>query len=103
MAGTSENKPTAERDKRRIIEIKSLFSGQHKTGNYPLMKKTGLLILSGLLLFFVPKAQQSAEAAFSKSYTFEYEAEYGKAIAALTELKTENYQIDLRLGWLYYL
>lgn len=47
--------------------------------------------------------QQSAELAFSKSYAFEYNSEYSKAITALTELNTDNYQVNLRLGWLYYL
>ncbi|MCD6065920.1 MAG: hypothetical protein K0S33_746 [Bacteroidetes bacterium] len=49
------------------------------------------------------KAQQNPELAFSKSYSFEYETQYAKAINAMLELNTENYQVNLRLGWLYYL
>lgn len=48
-------------------------------------------------------AQQSADVAFSKSYAFEYETQYSKAINSLTELHSDSYQINLRLGWLYYL
>lgn len=57
------------------------------------------MIMSVCLL----NGQQGAESAFSKSYSFEYEQEYGKAITALLEVKTESYQQHLRLGWLYYL
>jgi len=58
-----------------------------------------LLLGSALLV----SAQQSAETAFSKSYAFEYDTQYGKAIAALQDLNLDNYQVNLRLGWLYYL
>ena len=47
--------------------------------------------------------QSSTEMAFSKSYSFEYESQYAKAIKPLLELKVDNYEVDLRLGWLYYL
>lgn len=57
-----------------------------------------LFLISGSFL-----SQQSAELAFSKSYAFEYNSEYSKAITALTELNSDNYQVNLRLGWLYYL
>lgn len=49
------------------------------------------------------RAQQTFEVAFSKSYAFEYNTEYNKAITALLDLNTDNYQINLRLGWLHYL
>jgi tetratricopeptide (TPR) repeat protein len=48
-------------------------------------------------------AQQNMSVAFSKSYAYEYNGEYGKAISALTALNHDNYQINLRLGWLYYM
>lgn len=48
-------------------------------------------------------AQPNPELAFSKSYAFEYNTEYTKAIASLTELNTDNYQVNLRMGWLHYL
>lgn len=56
-----------------------------------------------LLLTTLAPAQHNAELAFSKSYSFEYDTQYGKAIAALQELNADNYQVNLRLGWLYYL
>ncbi|MDP1728029.1 MAG: tetratricopeptide repeat protein [Bacteroidota bacterium] len=48
-------------------------------------------------------AQQNTELAFSKSYSFEYETQYTKAIAVLLDLNIDTYQINLRLGWLNYL
>jgi tetratricopeptide (TPR) repeat protein len=57
-----------------------------------------LLVLCGFIL-----KSQSSELAFSKSYSFEYETQYAKAITALTDMHVDSYQIDLRLGWLYYL
>lgn len=49
------------------------------------------------------RAQQASETAFSKSYAFEYESQYTKAIAALVELNAGTYEVNLRLGWLYYM
>lgn len=64
-------------------------------------------------LFFTPlfllsfnlklNAQLNVASAFSKSYAYEYNSDYTKAITSLTSLNIENYQINLRLGWLYYL
>ncbi len=48
-------------------------------------------------------AQSSAELAFSKSYSFEYDTQYAKAIEAMTVLNSDAYEVSLRLGWLYYL
>lgn len=48
-------------------------------------------------------AQTSAELAFSKSYSFEYDTQYAKAIEAMTALNSDAYEVNLRLGWLYYL
>lgn len=64
------------------------------------MKKILLLILCPV---FMLTAQHNDEKSFSKSYAFEYNSEYGKAIAALQEINPDNYQVNLRLGWLYYL
>lgn len=58
---------------------------------------------AAILLVLQTQAQQSAELAFSKSYTFEYDTQYGKAISTLQDLNTDSYQVNLRLGWLYYL
>lgn len=72
--------------------------------NIPIMRTTGLLILLSLLLYSSKgNAQQSADAAFSKSYAFEYDTQYTKAIAALTDLNADTYECNLRLGWLHYL
>jgi tetratricopeptide (TPR) repeat protein len=57
----------------------------------------------GLLLSLCLPAQKAPELAFSKSYSFEYETQYAKAIAALEETGSDNYQVNLRLGWLHYL
>jgi tetratricopeptide (TPR) repeat protein len=62
-----------------------------------------VIILALVVFCFSTKAQQTSEAAFAKSYSFEYETQYSKAITALTDAHLESYQIDLRLGWLYYL
>lgn len=61
------------------------------------------IILALVVCCFSSKAQQTSESAFAKSYSFEYETQYAKAITALSELHIELYQINLRLGWLYYL
>lgn len=42
------------------------------------------------------------ELAFSKSYSFEYDTQYSKAIAVLLESNMNTYEVNLRLGWLYY-
>lgn len=64
--------------------------------------KKAIPFLSFIFLFsFSPKAQ-NAEAAFTKSYAFEYDTQYAKAITALLEAGEDTYEINLRLGWLYY-
>jgi tetratricopeptide (TPR) repeat protein len=67
------------------------------------MKHGFYFCLSLFIALQTVQAQTGAETAFSKSYAFEYDLDYSKAISSLLNLKTENYQIDLRLGWLYYL
>ena len=64
------------------------------------MKQT---IIITLLAFSFSIKAQTTEAAFAKSYSFEYETQYSKAISALTDIAADSYQINLRLGWLYYL
>ena len=66
-------------------------------------KRYRILVGLGLFLTTLLPAQKSPELAFSKSYSFEYETQYTKAIAVLEEINTDNYQVNLRLGWLYYL
>lgn len=63
----------------------------------------GFTILFSILFSINSLISQTTETAFSKSYSFEYEAQYTKAITALTDLHSDSYQINLRLGWLYYL
>jgi len=65
------------------------------------MKNSILLVI--VSFYLSTSAQQNSDIAFSKSYSFEYETQYAKAISAITDLRIDNYQIDLRLGWLYYL
>jgi tetratricopeptide (TPR) repeat protein len=59
--------------------------------------------LTALLISFVTMNAQTTDLAFSKSYSFEYETQYAKAISALSDLHADSYQVNLRLGWLYYL
>lgn len=59
-----------------------------------------ILTLFGASLF----AQNPSIDAFSDSYNFETEKEYTKAVDALQEVyNPTSYNINLRLGWLYYL
>lgn len=55
------------------------------------------------MAFVLNTAAQNTETAFSKSYAFEYESQYAKAISALNELNANTYEVHLRLGWLYYM
>lgn len=66
------------------------------------MEKHIKTTILALLLSMVLNAQQTNEIAFSKSYLYEYEAQYDKAIKALQDLNVDNYEVNLRLGWLYY-
>lgn len=62
------------------------------------------IALASLVVLTKPlSAQSSAELAFSKSYSFEYDTQYAKAIEAMTALNSDAYEVNLRLGWLYYL
>jgi tetratricopeptide (TPR) repeat protein len=66
------------------------------------MKRIALVLF--LIVFVSNKTTaQNNETAFSKSYQFEYDAQYAKAIKALTDLNTDSYEFNLRLGWLCYL
>lgn len=62
------------------------------------------IALAALMVLAKPAtAQTSSELAFSKSYSFEYDMQYAKAIEAMTALNSDAYEVSLRLGWLYYL
>ena len=67
------------------------------------MKVKITLIFVIALICGAVRAQDNAETAFSKSYSFEYDTQYAKAIEALVALKQDSYEINLRLGWLQYL
>lgn len=69
------------------------------------MKKASLiLVLSLVLLTSVSNAQnQKLASAFEQSYTHEYESKIEQAITDLKTVYSEkSYEINLRLGWLYY-
>ncbi len=58
------------------------------------------------LLFVSANAQNDAamQKAFSDSYTQEYYKKYTEAIATISKVNSDdNYETNLRLGWLYYL
>jgi len=64
-----------------------------------------ILLFSMLLLALQVSAQsfEDLENAFSKSYIYEYEKEYTKAIDELRAVyQADSYEINIRLGWLHY-
>lgn len=62
-----------------------------------------IIISLAFLLTGLSSRSQDLTTAFSKSYEYEYALKYDKAIEALmTVYVAENYEINLRLGWLYY-
>ena len=62
---------------------------------------TAVIMLSA---FFVQAQSQSElQKAFTDSYTQEYNKKYPEAIASLTKVyNADNYELNLRLGWLHY-
>lgn len=67
------------------------------------MKTKLILFFFGLSFSIGLADQQSPEVYFSKSYAFEYDTEYAKAITPMLEISPATYEVNLRLGWLYYL
>ncbi len=71
------------------------------------LKPIRILLMMGFILggaAVYAQTQKELQEAFSKSYAFEADKKYAEAISALTSLSSENrYEINLRLGWLYYL
>src|SRR5436190_16687702 len=67
------------------------------------MKMKSFFFLLILLFSGFNGNAQGHEQAFSKSYLFEYENQYERAIKSLQEDGAETYPVNLRLGWLYYL
>ena len=69
------------------------------------LRKTFLITIIALLSVSA-KAQNEAamQKAFSESYTQEYYKKYPEAIAAISKVSSDdNYETNLRLGWLNYL
>lgn len=67
------------------------------------MKKHLVISLFLLLLLLPGKAQTALPAAFAKSYAHEAKLNYPEAISALKEVyDRSSYEINLRMGWLYY-
>lgn len=61
------------------------------------------VLFSGLNFVYAIQDNDKVIAAFSKSYELETAGEYAKAINAVKEVYSEqSYEINLRLGWLYY-
>jgi len=70
-----------------------------------LLKKS-LALVAIVIASNLIKAQSNASVinAFSDSYTFETAAKYNDAITSITTIyDAESYEMNLRLGWLYYL
>jgi len=68
------------------------------------LKHLFLLIFISFSASLFSQNSKDIQAAFSKSYTLEYEYNYSGAIEALKKVYVEsNYETNLRLGWLHYL
>jgi tetratricopeptide (TPR) repeat protein len=69
-----------------------------------ILKKSVIVALFLGMQFAVAQEQKALQDAFSKSYTLETGLKYNEAIETLKSLNAnENYPVQLRLGWLYYL
>ncbi len=69
------------------------------------IKTTITTILFLIITAFNVHSQSNADIAkaYAESYTYENKHEYIKAIASLKKVyKEDSYEINLRLGWLYY-
>jgi len=68
-----------------------------------ILKKSLLVILLVATQWANAQDQKSLLEAFSKSYTLETGKKYNEAVEALKSLNaSENYSVQLRLGWLLY-
>lgn len=70
-----------------------------------ILKKWSLALLLLCSCLAVTQAQSDAVAdAFAKSYALEGQAKYSEAIDAIkAHAATNTYEVNLRMGWLYYL
>jgi len=68
-----------------------------------ILKKSFLVILLVGAQWANAQDQKAVQEAFSKSYTLETGKKYNEAVEALKSLNaSENYSVQLRLGWLLY-
>lgn len=67
------------------------------------MKK--VILFFALMTFISAQAQNTTVDAFKKSYIYESEYNYAKAIASMDAIQggDTKYNVNLRLGWLHYL
>ena len=69
-----------------------------------ILKKSIVLALFISAQFVVAQDQKTLQDAFSKSYTLETGLKYNEGVELLKGLNAvNNYPVQLRLGWLYYL
>jgi len=63
-----------------------------------------IVILTGIQATSISQDYKTIQAAFEKSYFYEYSGEYQKAIDQLKAVyDLQSYEINLRLGWLSYM
>ncbi len=86
-----------------VIDKKSIFGNLNLKPLFKVMKNSIKVIIGFCVLCGSAMAQDNAETAFSKSYSFEYDTQYAKAMEALLALKSDSYEVNFRLGWLEYL
>ena len=68
------------------------------------MKKVIFVLLIAAAITAYGQQEEVLQKAFADSYRYEQQADYRAAIAALQEAyQPDSYEINLRLGWLYYL
>jgi len=70
-----------------------------------ILKQTFFMAVIAILSFTATAQNEAAQQkAFSDSYTQEYYKKYTEAIASINKINEDNnYETNLRLGWLYYL
>jgi tetratricopeptide (TPR) repeat protein len=70
-----------------------------------ILKQSFFTVIVALLCISAQAQNDAAlQKAFSESYTQEYYKKYTEAIAAISKVNSDdNYETNLRLGWLYYL
>ncbi|HHL52687.1 MAG TPA: tetratricopeptide repeat protein [Flammeovirgaceae bacterium] len=68
------------------------------------MKKVIFVLLIAAAITAYGQQEEVLQKAFADSYRYEQQADYRAAVAVLQEAyQPDSYEINLRLGWLYYL